>query len=186
MGSVGSVLGAAWPASAQGLDQFAMSAPPCGDDPRATPQVPRDDTFRPNAPPRTSLVDAGMAGTPFVFSGTVTGLSCGRVAGARIDLWQCDDRGAYDRTGFRLRGHQLTNATGGFRFETIVPGLSPGRARHLGVRVIVAGKGDFSTELFFPDEPQNVRDPRFKKELLLKMVRANTGRAATFDLVLAI
>jgi protocatechuate 3,4-dioxygenase beta subunit len=171
---------------AQGLEQFAMSAPPCGDDPRSTPQVPRDATFRAGAPARTSLVEPGMAGTRLRVSGTVTGLSCGRVPGARVDLWQADDRGIYDMAGYRLRGHQLTDATGGFRFDTIVPGAAQGRARRLGIRVIVANKGDFATELFFPDDPRNVRDPRFKPELLLKMVRATTGQAATFDLVLAI
>ena len=171
---------------AQGLEQFALSAPPCGDDPRATPQVPRDATFRAGAPARTSLVEPGMPGTRLRVSGSVTGLSCGRVQGARVDLWQADDRGVYDMTGYRLRGHQLTDANGGFRFETIVPGAAQGRSKRLGVRVIVANKGDFSTELFFPDDPRNTKDPRFKPELLLKMVRATSGQAATFDLVLAI
>lgn len=170
----------------QGLEQFATSEPPCSDDPRVTPAVPRDATYRSGAPARTSLVEPGMTGTRLTLSGTVSGVSCGRVAGARVEIWQADDRGAYDTSGFRLRGHQRTDATGAFRFQTIVPGAPTGRARHIGLRVVVDGKTDVSTVLFFPDDPNNHRDPRFRKELLLTMVRASTGRAATFDVVLGI
>lgn len=172
----------------QGLDQFMTSAgPPCVDDARSTPSVAADATYRKGSPVRANLVEPGMAGTPLKLSGTVTGLTCGRVKGATVDIWQADATGAYDTAGFRLRGRQLTDANGGFTFETIVPGNTGARARHIGVNVIVPGKATYWTELFFPDDPKNASDARYKKELLLKMVQAPKGRqAATFDIILNI
>jgi protocatechuate 3,4-dioxygenase beta subunit len=127
-----------------------------------------------------------MTGPKLVLSGTVTGLTCGRIQGAKIELWHADARGVYDMAGFRLRGHQLTTSEGGYKFETIVPGAPAGRAKHLGVRIIVSGKGDYATEIFFPNDAANAKDPRFKKELVMRMVRATTGQAAVFDFVLPI
>jgi protocatechuate 3,4-dioxygenase beta subunit len=173
-------------AAPQGLDQFAMAGgPPCSDDEKATPSVAADATYKQGAPARTSLVEPGLAGTPLALSGTVTGLTCGRIKGATVEIWQADARGVYDTAGFRLRGRQLTNADGAFRFDTIVPGTSGARAKHIGVHVVVPQKAEFWTELFFPDDPKNSSDGRFKKELLLKPLQAPTGRqAATFDIVL--
>lgn len=125
-----------------------------------------------------------MPGVPFTLSGTVTGVSCGRIGGARVDLWQADARGALDVAGFRLRGYQLTDTQGRFAFDTIEPGAIAGRAKRFGVRVQVTGKFDLATELFFPDDPAAPRDARFKKELLLRLVRSRTGRAGVFDIVL--
>jgi protocatechuate 3,4-dioxygenase beta subunit len=175
-------------AAPQGLDQFAMAGgPPCSDDEKATPSVAADATYRPGAPLRTSLVEPGLAGTPLVLSGTVTGITCGRIKGSTVEIWQADAKGVYDTAGVRLRGRQLTNADGAFRFDTIVPGPSGARAKHIGVHVVVPQKAELWTELFFPDDPKNTSDRRFKKELLLKPLQAPKGRqAATFDIVLKI
>lgn len=168
----------------QGLEQFGTPEPPCTDDPRLTPAVPIDRSFRAGAPRRSRLADPGTPGVPFVLSGVVSGVTCGRIAGARVDVWQADASGAFDASGFRLRGHQLTDANGRFTFTTVEPGPEPGRAKRLGLRVQVAGKFDLPTEVFFPDDPRASGDPRFRKELLLKLQRATSGRAASFDVVL--
>jgi protocatechuate 3,4-dioxygenase beta subunit len=170
----------------QGLGGFVTNAgPPCGPDDQVTPAVPADATYKKGAPVRTTLVEPGMAGTPLTLSGTVSGVSCGRIKGATVDAWQADASGAYDTAGFRLRGRQLTDAEGRFKIETIVPGHAAGRARHIGLHVNVPGKADFWTEVFFPDDPQNASDARFKKELAMKMVQAPKGRqAGLFDVVL--
>lgn len=168
----------------QGLEQFSMAEPPCTDDPRLTPALPLDATFRRGAPLRSNLVEPGMTGEPLALSGTVSGITCGRIKGARVDLWQADARGAYDTSGFRLRGHQVTDAAGRFAFRTIVPGPAGGRAPHIGLRVVVEGKPEFATDVFFPGVAANQRDPRFRKELLLRMVSASPGRGAVVDLVL--
>jgi protocatechuate 3,4-dioxygenase beta subunit len=170
--------------AAQGLEQFAIAEPPCTDDPRVTPSVPRDSTFRAGAPLRSNLVEPGMAGEVFNFSATVTGITCGRIAGARVDLWQPDAKGIYDASGFRLRGHQVTSAKGGVTFNTIIPGAPAQRAKHLSLRVQVSGKLDFSTELFFPNDAAAPNDKRFRKELLLKFTKLTAGQSAIFDVVL--
>ena len=168
----------------QGLDQFAVSSPPCTPDVKPTPAVPRDASFKPGAPLRTSLIEPGMPGTRLTVTGTVAGLTCGRIGGADLEFWQADSRGVYDRAGFRLRGRQRTDADGRYRLVTIVPAAPPGRAPHLAVHVRVAGKAELWTELFFPDDPRNSRDARFRPELLLKLTRADDGQAAMFDIML--
>jgi protocatechuate 3,4-dioxygenase beta subunit len=179
-------LAAGLPLRAQGLDQFTLPGPPCEADATPTPGLPADGTYRAGAPVRTSLLGPGVTGTPLVLTGTVSGVTCGRIAGARLEFWQADARGVYDMQGFRLRGQQATDAEGRFSLRTIVPGAGATRARHLGVHVTVAGKADFWTELFFPDDPGNAADKRFQPALLLKTMRAAQGVNATFDILLAI
>jgi len=111
---------------------------------------------------------------------------CATLANARVDVWHADANGKFDMTGFRLRGHQLTDAEGQFRCMTVMPGAASGRAPHIGVNVKVQGKADFWTELFFPDEPRNARDTRFHSDLLLKLVPEGRSRRVHFDIVLAI
>ena len=169
------------------LEQFATGGPPCAPNTPVTRVVPRDSTFKAGSPARASLMAATTpVGTPLTFAGTVTGLTCGRVAGARVDVWQADPTGAYDMTGFGLRGHQLTDSQGQFQFRTVMPGPSGRRAPHLGVNVKVQGKADFWTELFFPDEARNAGDPRFHQALVMKLVPDGRARRAQFDIVLDI
>jgi hypothetical protein len=170
--------------AAQGLEQFALPGPPCAPETKPTPAVPRDATYRSGSPARVSLIEPGLAGTPLVITGTVSGLRCGRLAGARVEVWQADAAGVYDLGGDRLRGYQLTDANGLFRVETIVPGAAPGRAPHIALRVTVAGKADLSTVLFFPGDPRNAKDPRFDPALVLRVTPAPRGQSATFDILL--
>ncbi len=61
------------------------------------------------------------------------------LANALLDFWQCDDAGVYDTRGFKLRGNQFTDAEGRYRLDTIVPGLYPGRTRHIHVKLQPTG-----------------------------------------------
>ena len=118
-----------------------------------------------------------------MLTGTVSGLTCGPIKGAVVDFWQADARGVYDQSGFRLRGHQTTDQNGHYRLETIVPGAHGKQAPHLHVNVKPPGKPLFTTRIFFPDPPQNKKDPRFA-ELVMKVTRGRDGKTATFDIVL--
>ena len=82
-----------------------------------------------------------------------------------VDLWHADDKGEYDNKGFRLRGHQLTDAAGRYRFRTIVPAVYTGRTRHFHVKVAVPERPVLTTQLYFPDEPGNAQDFLFRREL---------------------
>lgn len=106
--------------------------------------------------------------------------ACRPVAGAVVELWHADASGAYDNDGYHWRGHQMTDASGRWRFETIVPGLYPGRTRHYHVKVAAPGGRPLTTQLYFPGEPENRRDGLFRKGLLLAL-KDGRGR---FDFVL--
>ena len=88
-------------------------------------------------------------------------------------------------TGFRLRGHQFTDDAGPYRLETVVPGLYPGRTRHIHVKVQAPDGPVLTTQLYFPGEPGNARDGIFQPELVLTDVRDTGGaRQGSFTFVL--
>jgi protocatechuate 3,4-dioxygenase beta subunit len=166
-----------------------VPTPACGDDDDddPTPRQTEGPYFTPNSPKRTSLLEPGMAGTHLVVTGMVLTRGCRPVANALVDFWQCDDAGDYDNAGYRLRGHQFTDAKGVYRLATIVPGLYPGRTRHIHVKVQAPRQPVLTTQLYFPDEPRNRRDRIFHQELLLRMSDGAGGpRQGRFDFVLDI
>jgi protocatechuate 3,4-dioxygenase beta subunit len=101
-----------------------------------------------------------------------------------VDLWQTDSAGAYDNAGFRLRGNQLTAANGSFAFETVVPGLYPGRTRHLHVKIAAPGRPVLTTQLYFPGEPGNATDRIFDASLVMTVARSQGVKVGTFTFVL--
>ena len=139
--------------------------------------------FKPDSPLRASLVEPGMAGTKIVVTGMVLSTSCQPIARALIDVWHADDRGAYDTTGFRLRGHQFTDDQGRYRLETIVPGIYVGRTRHFHLKVQAPNRPVLTTQLYFPGEAVNARDPIFSPELVMRVSETTTGKAGSFDFV---
>jgi len=160
-----------------------IPTPACGDDDDddPTPRQTEGPYFTPNSPKRTSLLEPGIAGTRLVVTGMVLTRSCRPVANALVDFWQCDDAGEYDTSGYRLRGHQFTDAKGVYRLETIVPGVYPGRTRHIHVKVQAPKERVLTTQLYFPNERRNDRDRIFDRELLMRTPAPGQGR---FDFVL--
>jgi protocatechuate 3,4-dioxygenase beta subunit len=182
-------LPAAWAVTAAraqggGLADFAMPSAACSDAATVTPAVPADATFKPGSPRRASLVDRGMTGTALLLSGVVTGVTCGPIKNAVVDVWQADARGLYDMAGYRLRGHVVTGERGEFELTTLLPGAAKGRAPHLGVRVRPPGRQDFWTELFFAGDSRNDADPRYRPQLALTVTGAGERRRATVTIVL--
>jgi protocatechuate 3,4-dioxygenase beta subunit len=165
-------------AAQAGLDKFLVPAPPCKDD--LTPGVPVAAEYRAGAPLRKTLI---ADGTRMTLSGYVTGLTCGRIKGARLDFWQADASGSTDAAGFRFRTAVLTGADGRYAIETIVPGSEGGRARHLGVRVEPSGKKPLTTVLFFPNDAAATKDKYFNKSLVMRAV-SGAVNSYTFDFLL--
>jgi protocatechuate 3,4-dioxygenase beta subunit len=157
------------------------ATPACGD---VTPPQTAGPFFKPRSPRRTSLREAGLAGTPLVLTGRVLSTGCAPVARAMLDFWQADDAGEYDNTGFRLRGHQYTDEEGRYQVETIVPGLYPGRTRHIHLVVQAPAGTALTTQLYFAGEPRNRRDGIFDPALELRVDGDRTARRASFDFVL--
>lgn len=155
--------------------------PSCDDGDDPTPQQTAGPFFKPRSPQRTSLVEPGMAGNRITLTGRVLSRNCRSVPNVLVDLWQADSRGQYDNAGFRLRGHQFTDAQGRYRFETIVPGRYPGRTPHFHLRVQAKRRAILTTQLYFPGERGNARDGLFDPALVMQV----GGGQARYDLVLA-
>jgi len=158
--------------------------PACFDDDDVTPPQTEGPYFTRNSPERTSLLEPAMAGSKIVLTGLVVDTACQPIPRALVDFWQADDGGEYDNVGYWLRGHQFTDDAGGYSLETIVPGLYPGRTRHLHVKVQAPNGPVLTTQLYFPDEPRNARDGIFRPALLMEVGETAEGKAGTFNFVL--
>lgn len=84
-----------------------------------------------------------------------------------------------------MRGHQFSDELGRWWFETIVPGLYPGRTRHFHVKVQRPDGPVLTTQLYFPDEAGNAGDGIFDASLLLKLNEAPDGSYGRYDFVVA-
>ena len=125
-----------------------------------------------------------MSGTRLLLTGDVVSTGCVPVAGALIEFWQCDDAGEYDNAGYRLRGHQFAGANGEYTLETIVPGLYPGRTRHIHVKVQAANQPVLTTQLYFPGESRNDSDGIYDPSLLMELGDGADGKVGSFRFVL--
>jgi protocatechuate 3,4-dioxygenase beta subunit len=117
---------------------------------------PTDKTMSPGEPLRLTLRVSQISAAGV----------CGPLAGALVDLWQCDALGVYsdfadtrakfDAKGKKfLRGYQVTDAKGAVQFTTIYPGWYPGRAVHVHFKVRTNPSGargsDFTSQLYFDE-----------------------------------
>jgi protocatechuate 3,4-dioxygenase beta subunit len=173
-------------ASATSQAQLAAT-PECGDD-DDDPTLAQTEGpyFTPNSPERASLIEAGTTGTRLTITGFVLNTDCRPVARALVDFWQCDNAGVYDNTGFKLRGHQFTDAQGRYELTTIVPGIYTGRTRHIHVKVQAPNRPVLTTQLYFPNEPANRGDGIYNARLVLEDYADASGGAKTgkFNFVL--
>ena len=136
--------------------------------------------FKTKSPQRASLLEKDSVGERMVLAGVVLSRACKPVANALLDFWHSDDMGEYDNDGFRYRGHQFSDAEGRFRLETIVPARYPGRTRHVHVKVQAPRKRVLTTQIYFPGEPGNARDPLYRATLAMR----KTAGEGHFDFVI--
>jgi protocatechuate 3,4-dioxygenase beta subunit len=179
-------LGGATPVGATpAVSQELALTPSCDENPQATPAQTEGPYFTRNSPERRSLLEAGVDGTRLVVAGFALSRSCEPIPGALLDFWQCDAAGVYDNRGYTLRGHQFTDASGRFELETVVPGLYPGRTRHIHVKVQAPNGPVLTTQLYFPDEPGNQRDGIYRPALLMATQDTDAGKQASYNFVVA-
>jgi hypothetical protein len=158
------------PGSPTAADELILApTPECRDDDDLDLTLAQTEGpyFTPDSPERTSLREDDIPGTPLTVTGYVYSSGCDPAPKALVDFWHCDDAGVYDNEGFRLRGHQFTDEDGRFTLETILPGIYPGRTRHIHVKVQAPGGPILTTQLYFPDEPENDRDGIFDPSLVM-------------------
>ncbi len=125
--------------------------------------------YRPNAPERARLTEEWLR--QVTIRGTVTDSRCRPLADTTIEVWQADAEGDYDLDGDRFRGVLRTDAAGRYQLVTREPGryLNGGRYRpaHIHVKVHANDRPVLTTQLFFPNDPENDGDPWFRSSLVL-------------------
>ena len=179
-------VGAAFGGHADIFGTPALAATPhIADADEPTPAMTEGPYFTPKSPKRKSIVPTGAPGTRLKLSGRVLTTAGRPVANALIDFWQADGRGAYDNDGYRFRGHQFTDARGRYDLTTVVPGLYPGRTKHIHVKVQAPRRQVLTTQLFFPGVAGNRYDGIFEAQCLITAWKLVEGRrVGRFDFVL--
>jgi protocatechuate 3,4-dioxygenase beta subunit len=150
-----------------------------------TLQVTEGPYYKAGSPETNDLVQPGIQGTVMTLTGQVVDQTGAPVANAMLDFWQANANGVYDNTGYTLRGHQYTDASGYYTLTTIVPGIYPGRTEHIHVKVQAPNGAVVTTQLFFPGVTQNARDGIYSPSLLLNVADNGDGTLnATFNFVI--
>ena len=160
--------------------------PACEDGDAPTQRQIEGPFYKARSPERADLTEPGAPGRLVELAGFVVTRACRPVARVLVDLWHADQNGDYDNKSFHYRGHVLTDASGRYRFRTIMPAPYPGRTRHYHFKVISTGRQLLTTQLYFPDEPLNRRDDFFRPELLMRVADAGEAMSARFDFILDI
>lgn len=114
----------------------------------------------------TNLNTQNLQGDKIIVSGKIYGTTdkSTPVINAMIEVWHADNGGVYHPVGdgnvsnyqpnqITLRGFIITDAQGNYTFESIRPGLYPGRPRHFHYRITANGYKNLVTQIYFKDDP---------------------------------
>jgi protocatechuate 3,4-dioxygenase beta subunit len=173
----------------QRLEVLAQDAPrlphtlACDDDVETTLEREAGPFFRPNSPLERDLYPAAPGGERITVAGFVFDDRCRPLSGSLVEIWHADENGRYDSSGFRLRGHQFTDGSGRWWFNTVIPALYPGRTRHFHFKVQRPAGSVLTTQLYFPGEPKNTGDRLFHETLVVDLRQTEDGKFARFDFV---
>jgi plastocyanin len=113
--------------------------------------------WTPGSPERSDLREPGDSPL-LTLNLSVVDQDCVPVPDAWIDIWHADSDGNYDNGGWGYRGHHFADSSGHSLLETVIPGLYPGRTSHIHVKVRGATPPIFTTQLYFPNVPENDSD----------------------------
>lgn len=158
--------------------------------------LPRDSDF--------DLLRNGAAtytkGQPAWLEGSVMDLQGKPLAGAQVEIWQCDEAGHYHHPGdggkadpaFQGFGRVTVGADGRYRFRTIRPVRYGGRTPHIHVKVKLGPRELLTTQLYVAGDAHNERDflwrrldAEARQALTVPFAPAGDGLRATFPIVLA-
>lgn len=132
--------------------------------------------------------------------GTVSDLAGRPLAGAQVEIWQCDHRGHYHHPGdggladrrFQGFGRCPVAADGRYRFRTLRPVAYGGRTPHIHVKVRLGTRALLTTQLYVADDPGNSRDFLWRQlgapdraALTVPFVREGEALRAHFPIVVA-
>jgi protocatechuate 3,4-dioxygenase, beta subunit len=119
-------------------------------------------------------------GQPSWVEGVVTDLQGKPVAGAQVEIWQCDEAGHYRHPAdgnrvdkaFQGFGKVVVGSDGQYRFRTIKPVPYSGRTPHIHVKVRLGKRALLTTQMYVQGDAGNERD------LLWRNLRGDADRAA--------
>jgi protocatechuate 3,4-dioxygenase beta subunit len=173
---------------------------------RATP-AQTEGPFYPVALPKDAdydlLHNGGLnypEGQEVWLEGSVTDLAGQPVAGAQVEIWQCDHAGHYHHPGdggradsrFQGFGRVTVAADGRYRFHTIRPVAYSGRTPHIHVKVRLGTRELLTTQVYVADDPGNSRDFLWRSlsaadraALTVTFAPASYGLRAVFPIVVA-
>jgi protocatechuate 3,4-dioxygenase beta subunit len=140
-------------------------------------------------------------------TGQVSNTLAEPMAGAVVEIWQCDANGVYRHPrdqgaarsrdqGFQGRGRTLTDAAGRYSFRTIKPVAYPGRAPHIHFKVVLPDRRQLVTQMYVFGESGNerdgllngIRDRRQRESVIIKLLPADAveagALAGAFDIVI--
>ncbi len=132
--------------------------------------------------------------------GGVTDLAGQPVAGAQVEIWQCDEAGHYHHPGdggradpaFQGFGRVSVGADGRYRFRTIRPVAYSGRTPHIHVKVKLGGRELLTTQMYVTGDPHNERDGIWRRlpepqraAVTVPFSAGSDGLQATFPIVVA-
>ena len=132
--------------------------------------------------------------------GSVSDLAGKPVAGAQVEIWQCDHAGHYHHPGdgdradrrFQGFGRVTVGADGSYRFRTLRPVAYAGRTPHIHVKVRLGQRELLTTQLYVADDPGNPRDFLWRSlgeadraALTVPFAPGSDGLQARFPIVLA-
>ena len=162
-------------------NQITLTAPACSG--ALTPAQTEGPFYKANTPAQNVLWQSRMSGNKLFVVGYVLGPDCTPIANAWLDFWQANASGNYDNQGYTLRGHQQTDSQGRYFLVTILPGEYPGRTEHIHVKIMPAGGSILTTQIYFPNAPNNAADGIFDPNLLVKLENHGDAMLATFNFV---
>jgi protocatechuate 3,4-dioxygenase beta subunit len=115
-------------------------------------------------------------------AGTVGDTAAQPLAGATVEIWQCDAGGVYlhprDRryarrdAAFQGFGRTVADRRGRFAFRTILPVPYPGRTPHIHARILAGGRVLLTTQLYRAGFPQNASDFLYSRLTPAEQARA--------------
>ena len=94
------------------------------------------------------------------------------IAGAKVEIWQCDANGGYHHPddpndvvrddNFQAYGSTMTDADGRYRFRTIKPVSYPGRVPHIHYQVTTPEGSQLATQLYIAGHAGLAEDGVFR------------------------
>src|SRR5262249_3480159 len=130
------------------------------------------------------------------------------IRNALVEIWQCDNNGAYLHSGttnrdkrdvnFQGFGRFLTGSTGEYYFRTIKPVPYPGRTPHIHFKIKKGGKELLTTQCYVKGHTGNdrdgidrsIKDAKERAAITVDFAKVKDSRigelAAKFDVVLGI